>query len=427
DLGRDEEEYQEAWLRFVMRWQQFTGPVMAKGLEDTALYVYNRLVSLKEVGSDPYRADTPVDMETFHDGNLARLERWPSTLNTTSTHDTKRSEDVRARINVLSEVPGAWTRRLARWSRWNEPNKGEVNGHRVPEPNMEVLLYQTLIGAWPLQADEVPEFRDRLNEYLIKAAREAKVHTSWVRPNEAYESALLGFVDALLEESHANEFLDDFLRFQQRVAFYGAFNALGQVLLKIASPGVPDFYQGTELWNFSLVDPDNRRPVDFPKRIRLLAEVKRQEDEGLLPLVRDLLARWEDGRIKLYVTSKALTFRRAHRELLGEGAYLPLRAHGSKDEHLCAFARCNEEAWALVCVPRWLTGLGSPGRPPVGRRVWGETALRLPPDAPEAWHNVLTGEPVAASVDEAGGKTVALHHVFEHLPIALLSGGTQGT
>ncbi len=422
----DGEGQRQAWLDFVMRWQQFTGPVMAKGLEDTALYLYNRLVSLKEVGTDPSRAETPVDLETFHVRNQETLERWPYTLNATSTHDTKRSEDVRARINVLSEIPGAWSRRLARWSRWSRPRRREVNGHPVPDPDMEVLIYQTLIGAWPLQAEEVPDFRERLNEYFIKAAREAKVHTSWIRPNDAYESALLSFVDGLLEPLDDNEFLENFLRFQKRIAFFGALNALGQVLLKIASPGVPDFYQGSELWTFSLVDPDNRRPVDFPKRVKALEEIKRREAGGLIPLAQDLLTHWEDGRIKLYVTYKALAFRRSHRSLFLEGSYVPLNARGARKDHLCAFARRHGDGWALVCVPRWLTRLGSPGKPPVGRRVWEDTELRLPVGAPEAWRDVLTGESVTAHAGGAGEAVLPLHDIFSSLPVALLEGVPRG-
>jgi (1->4)-alpha-D-glucan 1-alpha-D-glucosylmutase len=415
-----DEAAKKEWLRFVMRWQQFTGPVMAKGLEDTALYLYNRLVSLKEVGTDPFRTDPPVDIETFHESNKARLKRWPYTLNTTSTHDTKRSEDVRARINVLSEIPTAWDRRLSRWSRWNRPKKPVVNERLVPDPNMEVLIYQTLLGAWPLRPDEEEDFRERLKEYLIKAAREAKVHTSWIRPDADYEQALLAFVDSLLEPSEENPFREDFLRFQRRVAFYGALNALGQVVLKVASPGVPDFYQGTELWDFSLVDPDNRRPVDFAGRAQMLGEIKKRQEESLLGLVRELTESWEDGRIKLFVTYRALRFRQAHRELFLEGDYTPLEATGTRQEHICAFARSLSGKWTLALVARWLTRLTAPGKLPLGRRVWGDTALLLPKEAPYRWENILTGEVLTASSQGSRGRSLPLHRVFETLPVALL-------
>lgn len=416
------EDQKEAYLEFVRRWQQLTGPVKAKGLEDTALYLYNRLISLKEVGSDPHRADTPVDLETFHHRNQIKLQGWPYSLNTSSTHDTKRSEGVRSRINVLSEIPGPWRRRLDRWSRWNRPKKREVEERLVPDSNAEILVYQTMIGAWPFFSEEEPDFRERLKEYLIKAAREAKVRTSWIRPNHGYESALLEFVDDILEPSGDNEFLEDFLRFQKRVAFYGAFNSLAQLLIKIAAPGVPDFYQGTELWNFRLVDPDNRRPVDFSMRSRLLEELKRRETEDALALVKELLSTWEDGRIKLFVTYKSLNFRKANPELFLNGAYIPMRASGEKSENLCAFGRSKENGWAVVVVPRWLTKLKAPGKVPLGRRVWGDTGILLPKEAPDIWQNVLTGEKVSARAEDESERALPIHKVFESLPIALLHG-----
>jgi (1->4)-alpha-D-glucan 1-alpha-D-glucosylmutase len=409
----------EACLWFVRRWQQFTGPIMAKGLEDTSLYVYNRLISLNEVGGDP--AARGLSVEAFHRHNVASGTRWPYTMNATSTHDTKRSEDVRARINVLSELPGEWAKRLRMWSHWNRPQKRQVNGKPVPDPNEEMLLYQTLIGAWPLVKKEVPAFRKRLKAYMIKAAKEAKVHTSWIDPNADYEQALVAFVDSILKASNRNKFLPDFLRFQKQTAFYGAFNALAQVLLKLASPGVPDFYQGTELWDFSLVDPDNRRPVDFTKRARFLQDLKRREKKSLLPLIAELLRRWEDGRLKLFVTAKALDFRRTQRELFLEGDYLPIRVLGRRKQHICAFARRKGEKWAVVAAPRLLTRLVRVGKLPVGERTWGTDRLILPRGAPERWLNIFTGETLKVS-SASGRKVLPLKSVFQHLPVALLSG-----
>jgi len=413
------DDEREAWLRFVRRWQQFTGPIMAKGLEDTSLYVYNRLISLNEVGGDP--AARGLSVEAFHRHNVASGTRWPYTMNATSTHDTKRSEDVRARINVLSELPDEWAKRLRLWSHWNRPQKRQVNGKLVPDPNEEMLLYQTLIGAWPLVKKEVPAFRKRLKAYMIKAAKEAKVHTSWIDPNADYEQALVAFVDLILKASNRNKFLPDFLRFQKQTAFYGAFNALAQVLLKLASPGVPDFYQGTELWDFSLVDPDNRRPVDFTKRARFLQDLKRREKKDILGLVSKLLARWEDGRIKLFVTSRALDFRKAQTELFLEGDYLPLYASGRRKEQVCAFARRKELAWNLVVVPRLFAKLVPEGKVPLGQRVWGTGQLILPPGAPARWLNIFTGETLKVS-SASGRKVLPLKSVFQHLPVALLSG-----
>jgi (1->4)-alpha-D-glucan 1-alpha-D-glucosylmutase len=414
-------ERRERWRRFVMRWQQFTGAVMAKGLEDTALYRHNRLISLNEVGSAADGAIPSDGAGRFHRHNVRTLQRWPHTLNATSTHDTKRSEDVRARLNVLSELAGVWARRLSRWSRMNRDKKGLVNGRPVPDPSEEVLLYQTLVGAWPLEAEEVSEFRRRLQTYVIKAAREAKVYTSWRRPDGAHEKALTRFVEACLDRSRPNEFLADFLPFQRRIAHYGALNSLTQVLLKIASPGVPDLYQGTELWAFSLVEPDNRRPVDFPKRSQLLDELKRQEANDALGLVQELLADWQDGRIKMYLTWKALAFRKGHPALFEDGAYLPLRVSGERKEHVVAFARHQGGNWALVAVPRLVAGLVAQGRLPVGRRTWKDTAIALPARAPERWVNVLTGETLTAS-RVPGGQVIHLHSVFLHLPFALLAG-----
>lgn len=419
-------EQRERWRWFVMRWQQFTGSLMAKGLEDTALYLHNPLISLNEVGSGPEGSDTSAGVERFHRHNLRTLRRWPHTMSATSTHDTKRSEDVRARLNVLSELPRAWARSLARWSRMNRDKKGLVSGRAVPDPNEEVLLYQTLLGAWPLQAEEVPEFRERLKAYMIKAVREAKIHTSWLHPNEAYERALAGFVEACLDTSSPNEFLDDFLPFQGRVAYYGALNSLAQVLLKIASPGVPDFYQNTELWDFSLVDPDNRRPVDFSKRTRLLRELRRDEGGDLLQVVQTLLAHWRDGRIKIHLISRALDFRRAYAKLFQRGAYIPLSVSGERKEHVLAFARQDGDAWALVVVPRLVTKLCAPGRPPLSRRAWKSSAVTLPVKAPNRWVNVLTGEALEASSGPEG-QGMKLHDVFRRLPVALLYGrGRRG-
>jgi (1->4)-alpha-D-glucan 1-alpha-D-glucosylmutase len=416
----------EECLRFVMRWQQFTGSVMAKGLEDTALYRYNRLISLNEVGSGPEGIDASASVERFHRHNRRTLQRWPYTLNATSTHDTKRSEDVRARLNVLSELPAVWARCLRRWARMNEDKKNLVNGRLVPDPNEEGLLYQTLLGAWPLEAEEVPEFRRRLQAYMIKAAREAKDHTSWLDPDEAHEKALAGFVEACLDTSRPNQFLDDFLPFQGRIAYYGALNSLAQALLKITSPGVPDLYQGTELWDFSLVDPDNRRPVDFPKRAQVLSELKRLKGGDPAQLVRELLARWGNGRIKMYLISRALDFRRAHASLFQSGDYDLLSASGERKEHVLAFARRDGNTWALVAVPRLIAGLSAPGRPPLGRRVWKDGVLNLPPGAPGRWLNVFTGESLRTFGEPRSG-TMHLCDVFSGFPVALLTGASKGS
>jgi len=409
----------EEWLRFVMQWQQFSGPVMAKGLEDTASYVYNCLISLNEVGGDPLREKLPFDADAFHAFNQERLSRWPHTLNASSTHDTKRSEDVRARINVLSELSEAWLARLHRWSRWNRPKKQMVNGQAVPDPNEEILLYQTMLGAWPFEPDHVSEFIERLLAFMQKALREAKVHTSWIDSNLQYEAAVATFIRGITDRSEANRFLQDFLAFQKGIAFYGHLNALSQTLLKITSPGIPDFYQGTELWDFSLVDPDNRRPVDFQIQAHLLDELKSQEATDLGALLRDLVQNWQDGRIKLYMIRRALNFREAKQELFAAGDYVPLSLLGRRREDVFAFARRRRNALAIVATPRLFTRLTDEGQPPIGKRIWGARKMSLPHDFPGKWRNVFTGETLFAH--RAGNeKVIPLEKLFSSFPVALL-------
>ena len=408
-------------IDFVMELQQLTGPVMAKAVEDTAFYAYNRLTSLNEVGGDPEQFG--LSLETFHRQNADRQRYWPHSMLTTSTHDTKRSEDVRARINVLSEIPVDWGTALERWSRLNAEQKSGVDGELAPDRNDEYLFYQTLVGAWPAEsftAEEFADFRERISAYMLKAIKEAKVHTSWVNPNEAYNHAVSKFVKEVLVADPKNGFLSDFMYFHRRVAYSGMLNSLAQTLLKIASPGVPDFYQGTELWDFSLVDPDNRRPVDFGKRMKLLEELKQREKEARSSLIQDLLTRWVDGTIKLYVTYKGLSFRRSHRSLFEAGSYLPIDASDGARDHICAFARQKGGNWALVAVPRLITELVRAERPPLGEGTWGSSALVLPEDAPDGWINILTGEGLKA-VPSKQRKLLPLASVFQNFPLALLT------
>ncbi|MDD2903156.1 MAG: malto-oligosyltrehalose synthase [Syntrophales bacterium] len=410
------EDGRKDWLRFVMRWQQFTGPVMAKGLEDTALYVYNPLVSLNEVGTD----FLVVSPEDFHRFNRRRQETWPYTLNTTSTHDTKRSEDVRMRINALSEIPKEWEACLHRWSAWNQSKKHYVHGLAVPDANEEYFLYQTLLGAWPLFEEEVPGFKERLKHYVVKAAREAKVHTRWIAPRPEHESALLAFVEAILDDTPANEFFKDFRKLQAQLSYCGASHSLSQVLLKITSPGVPDFYQGTELWDFSLVDPDNRRPVDFQERPRILRDLKRKEGKAPASLIREILRNWRHGGIKLYITYKALNFRKTHPHLFLQGDYLPLVTRGAKRKNVVAFARRGEKTWALIGVSRLIHPFNS-GTLALAPEAWDESFLTLPPDAPRQWTDIFTGARVD-SVWVKKTKVIPFKSLFPNLPVALLTG-----
>lgn len=437
-------EQRRNWLRFVMRWQQFTGPVTAKGVEDAAMYVYNRLVSLNEVGGEPDAA--AVSVAEFHHHNRTRLKRHPHSMNATSTHDTKRSEDVRMRINVLSEIPALWAERLERWRRWNDRHKQSWNGRPVPGGNMEQFIYQTLVGAWPLNEEETPEFKERLEGYLVKAAREAGTHTGWLSPDEDYEKALVRFAMSILEPGEENLFLRDFTRFQACISYYGALGSLAQVLLKVASPGVPDFYRGTELWDFSLVDPDNRRPVDFGVRAALLAKLREREAGGkaaLTALARELLDSWQDGRAKLFLVYRALQFRKARPDIFTHGEYIPVETSGPGAGHVCAFARRAGEGWALVAVPRLLAlfraGCGIPGGQdgpggeppgpfhPLGEETWGNSTLLLPGDAPGLWRNALTGETLTAEARPGRDvpprdRVLPLGVVWRNFPVALLTG-----
>lgn len=411
---------------FVMRFQQITAPVMAKGIEDTAFYRAYPLASLNEVGGNPERFGRSVD--DFHRYAAERRAHWPHTLLTTSTHDTKRGEDVRVRIAVLSEMPTQWIQAFQRWQALNRDKRAELEGVEVPDANEEYLLYQTLIGAWPLEPmdDEAQQrFTERIARYMEKALKEAKLHTSWVNPNEPYDRAVQDFVQAILRRRADNQFLADFQRFQARIARIGMWNALSQVLLKATAPGVPDFYQGTELWDFSLVDPDNRRPVDFQRRATLLAELKRREARGLTALVRELVGQPDDGRLKLYLTYKALNFRRSQPSLFQHGDYLPLAASGRRQEHLVAFARRHGSQWALIAVPRLLFKLSPSGKPPMGRQLWRDTKLCLPEEAPQRWSNVLTGESLIGADAAEQRKALGVSDLLRRLPIALLAGSTM--
>jgi (1->4)-alpha-D-glucan 1-alpha-D-glucosylmutase len=408
---------------FTMTFQQITGPVMAKGVEDTAFYIYNRLVSLNEVGSDPQ--EFGISLETFHQKATERQQHWPYSLLTTSTHDTKRSEDVRARINVLSEIPLEWKPALTRWSRLNAYHKSRIDGKPAPDRNEEYLFYQILLGAWPdgpMTPEDFEAFRERIAAYMLKAIREAKVHTSWVNPNEAYEAAVQGFVRAAMEEGSKNLFLKDLPNLQQRVSFYGRFNALAQLLLKMTSPGVPDFYQGTELWNYSLVDPDNRRPVDYEHTRTHLTELKKRIAQGdLAALASDLLDLCHDGRIKLYLTYRTLNFRREHSDLFSSGDYTPLEVSGEKKDCVCTFARSLGTETILVFVPRLIVRLtGRTEQVPLGPNIWQDTRIILPTHLPpHKYRNLFTGELVATDALRHA-LTLRLADVFQRFPVALL-------
>jgi (1->4)-alpha-D-glucan 1-alpha-D-glucosylmutase len=417
-------------MRFVGKFQQLTSPVTAKGIEDTAVYVYNRLASLNEVGSEADRFGIPP--QALHRWLALRAKRWPHGLSTTSTHDTKRSEDVRARLNVLSELPGAWKQAIARWARANRRGRSMIDGQSFPSRNDEYLLYQTLLGTWPVapqSSEEERAYRDRIVAYMHKAMREAKVFTSWINPSEAHERAIERFIETALAPDNVT-FRRDFLDFQRRVAAYGAYNSLAQVAIKIGAPGVPDLYQGTELWDFSLVDPDNRRPVDYARRRELLAELDdrvRTFDASAGQSGAADRAAWaaglastpHDDRLKLFTTMTLLRYRRAHQDLFRDGGYEAFTSDGARREHLFGFSRAHASERVLVIVPRLVgTLLPDAEVPPLGERVWGDTRLLLPPDAPTTYRNVLSGQCIAARSDERPYLPAA--EIFGYFPVAFL-------
>ncbi len=401
----------DSWLRFVMRWQQFTGPVMAKGVEDTSFYNYNRLISMNEVGGEP--GSSVVDaVETFHRHNLHVLESWPSTLNASSTHDTKRSEDSRARIHVLSEIPQRWAKHVRKWMRLNAPFRTSIGGQQIPDANEELLIYQSLVGVWPFDAGQREGLVGRMLQFAEKALREAKVHTSWLQQNAGYESAVKRFIEGILSAENT-EFLEDFHRFASFTSFHGATNSISALLLKCVAPGVPDFYQGSELWDFSLVDPDNRRPVDYALRTEIL---DRHRSETGKPQVNALLRNWQNGEIKLFVTSRTLAIRNAMPSVFRYGSYEPLLSSGSCGESVVSLIRRTDHQAVLAVVPRLVTRLSRPGRFPIGAEIWKDTFITLPTAAPREWTNAFTGETV--SVRESG--QVPLASLLRTFPLALL-------
>lgn len=417
-------------LNFVMRFQQITGPVMAKGLEDTVFYVYNRLISLNEVGGHPGKFGLAV--EEFHKQNKERLHNWPHSLLATSTHDTKRSEDVRARLNILSEMPEEWREKVFRWRRWNASKKTLVDGQLAPDHNDEYHLYQTLVGAWPLEdkddnflrTEDFAHWRARVVSYMHKAIREAKVHTSWFNPNREYEEAMKSFIYRLLEPDKKNKFLSDLRSFQKRVAYFGLWNSLAQVLLKITCPGIPDFYQGTELWDFSLADPDNRRPVDYQKRKAKLADLKRRiinSGKDLLSLAQELLQSPGDGGIKLFIIYSLLNYRQQKSALFFKGDYFTLIAQGEKKDHVVTFGRRLDNLLIIVITPRLVVQLTEGiEKPPLGTEVWKDTRIYLPAEeGSSSFFNLFTGEIIDVSRQDEQ-PSLSLAAILNKFPVAAL-------
>jgi (1->4)-alpha-D-glucan 1-alpha-D-glucosylmutase len=410
-------DQREARLAFVMRWQQFTGPIVAKGLEDTALYVYHPLLSLNEVGGDP-RPTEATSRENFYAFLEERHKHWPGSLDASTTHDTKRSEDVRARLNAVSEMPSEWEDQLKGWAKLNAQFKTTVNNHSVPDRSEEYFLYQTLLGVWPLDSQGCASLLERVQAHIIKATREAMVHTRWTRPNQPHEDALLSFVSRILSNENAG-FLEDFRQFQKKAAYFGMINGLSQTLLKIAAPGVPDFYQGSEWWDLRLVDPDNRGPVDFDKRAADLDEIVRAGASG--QIAQNLIERWPDGQIKVYLIWRALQLRLSHQEMFRDGDFLPLQVQGSYSRNIVAFARRHGVSWVLAAAPRWISQVPAARERNQTEFNWGDTRLVMPAGAPSLWESSLTSQQVPSFADGGEGYVKA-SDLFCDLPVALISG-----
>ena len=426
----------DARLDFARRLQQYTGPVHAKGVEDTAFYRYHVLTSLNEVGGDPGRA--VAGPQEFHAHNQERLRERPREMIATATHDTKRGEDLRARLNVLSEIPDVWRRAVGQWMRINARHRGVVEGHPAPSRSDEYLFYQTLVAVWPLDenlpGDCAPAaLVERLVAFMQKAGREAKVHSSWININQPYEAAVEKFVRETLTSSSFSRFRAALLPVHRLVAEGGMVNGLAQLALKLAAPGVPDMYQGTELWDLSLVDPDNRRPVDFDHRKQLLADLEpvltySGRDPSSVP-PQDLQARttaslvehWRDGRLKLYLAARGLRLRREYPTLFVEGEYLPLAADGAGQDHVVAFARRQGANVLIVVVPRLTRRLLAPGRHlPLGVETWGATRLRLPESLSGfGFRDLMTGD-LLEPVGSGGALGLPVAQILRVCPVAWL-------
>jgi (1->4)-alpha-D-glucan 1-alpha-D-glucosylmutase len=402
------------YSHFVMRFQQYTTVTTAKGLEDTALYIYNRLISLNEVGGNPSVFGT--EMKDFHKFNNNRAKNMPVTLNSTSTHDTKRGEDVRARINILSEIPDEWNKNLKKWSMLNKDKKKKAAFYEIPTKNEEYFLYQTLLGTLPFDYKKNwTDFTERMKRYIIKASREAKISTEWITPDIKYEQAYIKFLEEILTLRDDNEFLTDFLKFQKKIAKLAVFNSLSQTLLKITSPGVPDFYQGTEFWNLTLVDPDNRDKINFAKRKAALKYIKSKTDKKT-KLIEELLNNSGDGRIKLFLIYTSLKTRNENTDIFAHGKYISFKCAGECKNNIVAFKREYENKKIMVIASRFFGELIKDyNQVPAGEKVWQNTFVNLPAkDCGLHFRDVFTNQTIVTE------QKFHIKNILTKFPVALL-------
>lgn len=399
------EEMGERTLQFLKRLMQFTGPLTAKGVEDTTFYIYNPLISHDEVGDSP--SSLGMSVQRFHEKMQARQAGTPLSLNATATHDTKRGEDARIRINVLSRMPAAWKEHVTRWMEINQPFRTTVNGKTIPEVNDEYFIYQSMLGGFPEDYAVSEEWIKRVQAYLNKALREAKVHSNWSDPDEQYENGCAEFVQRILQPDHI--FLQSFIPFVKTVCGHAMVYSLSQTLIKLTAPGIPDIYQGCELWDLSFVDPDNRRPVDYEKRMEFLFQLVIREEKGKEAVLEYLREHREAGIEKLFISWKTLNFRRSNPSLFAEGDYIPLVVTG-KEISAAAYARNRKDAWVLVIFPLGMAkhemNEPSPDDP--------EQFIVLPEQAPHRWTHAFTGE-IFEAVNQ-----LRLDDIFRHFPVALL-------
>lgn len=400
-------------LRCAMRFQQYSGPVMAKGVEDTAFYRFNRFIALNEVGGNP--DEFGIGLAAFHNTNAERAKHWPHAMLGTASHDTKRGEDTRARLAVLSELPDEWNRQVQSWSRILHACSGNLEHRAPPDRNDEYMFYQLLTGTWPVEliagvsdTASLAEYAGRIRNAMLKSVREAKTHSSWAAPNSAYEDAVLAFVTAALDPSGAGNFFAAFLPFVSEVARFGMLNTIAQTILKLTVPGVPDFYQGTELWDFSMVDPDNRRAVDYELRARLLEQVSAELARDRQAAMRRYLGSWHDARFKLAIIATLLDYRRAHEELFPDGDYRAVEVGGPGAGRVCAFIRQSRKDLILTAVAC---------RPVQFERenLVSGTFLNLPQECREiGWHDLLSG------IDHRATSQLVAKNLFATMPAAVL-------
>ncbi len=402
----DSTGYNTRALRFYQRCMQFTGPLMAKGVEDTLMYTYNRFIGHNEVGDSPEAfGASPAE---FHQQMADRQQKWSLSINGTSTHDTKRGEDVRARLNVLTDVPDEWFNIVREWQKLN----AALKQNNIPDANDEYLIYQTLIGAYPNSGEDEDNFSTRIQEYLQKAMREAKTHSNWTTSNEEYEGAAKSFAVSLLETD--KPFWASFKKLQQKIADFGIINSLAQVLLKFTCPGVPDVYQGTEFWDFSLVDPDNRRSVNYEERQQLMEELEAQANEEHENLMHHLWKNRYSAKIKLWLVRKLLNERKQNAELFSKGEYVSLTIKGELKENVLAFARRHEQTWYLIAVPLHLASVGSMQEKEIVSIDWYDTRIVLPAEAPADYEHLFS------KIKGNYKKEILVKEIFKSLPLAVL-------